>query len=89
MTNSCIVATALLGLAALDALLVAHSEHSAAKIDYHTHQEDTRYASANLEAVTALAASSSGSTVALRGRAAGMSLGRGKLTILRGDSAQS
>ena len=76
-----IVATTLLGLVAVEALSVVHGEDSRAKPEDHTHQEDMRYLSADVHEVTVLAASSSGSTVALRGRAAGASSGRAKLTI--------
>lgn len=76
-----IVATTLLALVAVEALSVAHSEHGGAKLDDHTHEEGMRHLSAAVQEGTVLAASSSGSIVALRGKAAGASVGRAKLTI--------
>ena len=79
--NNIVVAATLLGLVAVEALPVVHGDDSRAKPEDHMHQEDTRDLSAEVQAVTVLAASSSGATVALRGRAVITSSARGKLTI--------
>ena len=79
--NNFVVATTVLGLVAVEALLGVHGEDNRATPTDHTHQENTRYLSEEVQEVAVLAASSSGAPVGLIGRAVGMSSGRGKLTL--------